>query len=392
MTLATPLRSLVFGIGFFSIWCRWKRLTYVLYLAAAFTLFGVGVIGQSLGIPHDMAWNFMLSATVYSAALIALLDGCQKRLGLKPRYAARLTMVALVLLGVAYFCFVSPSVRGRLYVQNFGLGVLTLVDASYLGRAVKNTMDRMVFWMMMALGIQGFPRTFLTFGTTGQVRDVAAFAQSSYWQWMNWTYAFLVVGVAMTMIAAVMFDVMDELHGRAMIDPLTGLLNRRGFEEAVRKQVARSKGRSFSIAVCDIDNFKSINDSYGHAEGDAVLAKVAALLSENLRFSDKASRSGGEEFVMLLSDIDREDARSLIERLRRVIEETRFGSGNLRRRRVTASFGVAEYRADEELEAAIQRADAMLYAAKRNGRNQALVDWVGVELQMLVDDRAHAVN
>lgn len=379
MTLVTPLRSLVFGAGFFVIWCWWKRLTYVLYLSVAFTLFGVGTIGQTLGVPHDLAWNFMLSAVVYAVALVALLDACQMRLGQKPKYTARLILVGLVLAGVAYFCFVHPSLEARLYVMNFGLGVLTLVNASYLGRAVKNTMDRMVYWVMMALGIQGFPRTFLTFGTTGQARDVVAFARSSYWQWMNWTYAFLVVLVAGTMIAAVVFDVMDELHGRATIDPLTGLLNRRGFEEAVRKQVAKAKNRRFSIAVCDIDNFKAINDSYGHTEGDAVLVKVAGLLGEHLRYSDKPSRFGGEEFVMLLSDVDRNDARALIERLRQAIEGTRFGNEGLRRRRITASFGVAEYREGEDLEDAIRRADRMLYAAKRGGRNMALVDWIRVE-------------
>jgi len=85
---------------------------------------------------------------------------------------------------------------------------------------------------------------------------------------------------------------------------------------------------------------------------------------------------------MLLSDIHREDARDLIERLRRGIEETRFGSGNLRGRRITASFGIAEYRVGEELEDVIRRADKMLYAAKRNGRNSALVDWLRPEVQV----------
>ena len=120
-----------------------------------------------------------------------------------------------------------------------------MIDAAYLGRAAKNAMDRVVFWVMLALGIQGFPRTILTFGTTGQSADMLAFAQSSYWKWMNWTYAVLVVAVAATMIAAVVFDVIDELHGRATVDPLTGLLNRRGFEEAVRKQVLRAQGKNF---------------------------------------------------------------------------------------------------------------------------------------------------
>jgi diguanylate cyclase (GGDEF)-like protein len=134
--------------------------------------------------------------------------------------------------------------------------------------------------------------------------------------------------------------------------------------------------------VCDIDHFKTINDSCGHADGDTVLVKVAELLRENLRRGDEVARFGGEEFVMLLSDIHREDARDLIERLRHAIEATRFGSGSLRRRRITASFGIAEYRVGEDLEDVIRRADKLLYVAKRNGRNSALVDWLRLELQV----------
>jgi diguanylate cyclase (GGDEF)-like protein len=345
-------------------------------------LFAVGTCAQTLGIPRDIAWNFMVSAILYTAAVIALLDGCYRRANLKPRYALRLPLVGLVLVGIAFFCFADPSLKARLYVMNFGLGVLTLIDAVSLGRAAKKTMDRMVFWVLLVLGIQGFPRTLLSFGATGESRDMMAFVHSSYWRWMNSTYALLVVVVGLTLIAAVVVDVIEELHGRAMEDPLTGLLNRRGFEEAARKQIAKAKGRCLSVAVCDIDHFKTINDSYGHVDGDAVLVKVAELLRENLRRCDEVSRFGGEEFVMLLSDIHREDARDLIERLRRAIEETRFGSGNLRGRRITASFGIAEYRVGEELEDAIRRADRMLYAAKRNGRNSALVDWLRVELQV----------
>jgi diguanylate cyclase (GGDEF)-like protein len=384
------MRALVFGAGFFALWWWQRRLRYLLYLSAAFTLFAVGTCAQTLGFPRDIAWNFMVSAMVYTAAVIALLDGCYKRTSLKPRYAVRLCVVGLVLVGIAYFCFVSPSLKARLYVMNFGLGALTLIDATYLGWAAKKTMDRMVFWVLLVLGIQGFPRTLLSFGTTGQSRDMTAFVHSSYWKWMNATYALLVVVIGLTLVAAVVVDVIDELRGRAAEDPLTGLLNRRGFEEAARKQIANAKGRCFSIAVCDIDHFKAINDSCGHVGGDTVLVKVAELLRENLRRADEVARFGGEEFVMLLSDIHREDARDLIERLRQAIEATRFGSGSLRRRRITASFGIAEYRMGEELEDVIRRADKLLYVAKRNGRNGSLVDWLRIELQ--VETAAEAVG
>jgi diguanylate cyclase (GGDEF)-like protein len=376
------MRSLVFGAGFFGLWWWQRRLRYLLYLSASFTLFTVGTCAQTLGVPRDIAWNFMVSATVYTAAVVTLLDGCYKRTTLKPRYAMRWSIVGLVLVGIAYFCFAHPSLTARLYVMNFGLGALTLIDAAYLGRAAKKPIDRMVFWVVLVLGVQGFPRTLLSFGTTGQSTDMMAFAHSSYWRWMNATYAFLVVLVGLTLVAAVVADVIEELHGRAMEDPLTGLLNRRGFAEAARKQVAKAKGRCFSIAVCDIDHFKAINDECGHVDGDTVLVKVAELLRENLRRGDEMARFGGEEFVLLLSDTHREDARDLVERLRRAIEETRFGSGSLRRRRITASFGIAEFRVGEELEDAIRRADKMLYVAKRNGRNSALVDWLRLEVQV----------
>jgi diguanylate cyclase (GGDEF)-like protein len=376
------MRSLVFGAGFFGLWWWQRKLRYLLYLSASFTLFTVGTCAQTAGIPHDIAWNFMVSAIVYTAALIALLDGCYKRTSLKPGYAVRLCITGLVLAGIAYFCFARPSLEARLYVMNFGLGVLTLVDAAYLGRAAKTTMDRIVFWVVLGLGIQGFPRTLLSLGTTGQSRDMMAFVHSSYWKWMNETYAILVVLVGVTLVVAVVVDVIEELEGRAMEDPLTGLLNRRSFEEAAQKQIAKAKGRCFSIAVCDVDHFKAIVDSCGRVDGDVVLLKVAELLRENLRRSDQVARFDGGEFVMLLSDLHREDARDLIERLRRAIETMRLSDGSLQRRRFTASFGVAEYRVGEELKDAVRRADKLLYAAKRNGRNSALVDWLRVELQV----------
>ena len=381
LALLAPLRSLVFGAAFFGLWLWQRRLRYLVYLSASFMLFTVGTCVQTVGIPRDIAWNFMVSAVVYTASLMALLNGCYERVRLKPRYAVRLSVVAMVLVGIAYFCFADPSLRARLYVMNFGLGALTLVDAVYLGRAAKKKMDWIVAGVLAGLGIQGFPRTLLSFGTTGQSRDMAAFVHSSYWTWMNATYALLVVLVGLTLVTAVVMDVIEELHGRAMEDPLTGLLNRRGFEEAALKQIASAKGRCFSVAVCDIDHFKAINDSCGHVDGDAVLVKVAEMLRENLRRGDEVARFGGEEFVMLLSDIHREDARDLIERLRRAIEQTRFVTGG-QRRRITASFGIAEYRVGEELEDAIRRADKMLYVAKRNGRNSALVDWLRAEVQV----------
>lgn len=396
LALLAPTLSSLFAVAFFGSWWWWRR-NWLLWVGASCSLFAMGTVGQTLGVPHDIRWSFMVSAVVYGAAIFALVNGALKRVGpLRSRYASRLGMIGLVLSGVAYFCFVHPSVKEGLYLMNCGFSAVLVIDALYLGRAAKQTakmIDRLVYWLILLLGLQVIPRTLLSFGSAGQTPDVAAFAQSSYWIWVNVTYALLVVVIGGTMLSALAVDVMGELRGRAETDPLTRLLNRRGFEGSVKKRIAKAKERCFSIVVCDVDHFKEINDSYGHADGDAVLVRIAALLKENLRGLDEAARFGGEEFVMLLSDVNRDDALVLIERLRRVIEQTRFGSGNLRRRRITASFGVAEYRVGEDLEDAIRRADRMLYAAKRNGRNQALVDWLWMELQIgLGKGAAQVVN
>lgn len=162
----------------------------------------------------------------------------------------------------------------------------------------------------------------------------------------------------------------------AVTDPLTGLFNRRYSVPHLSRMAdkARENGRDFAMMVLDIDHFKSINDTYGHAVGDKVLIGVARRLSENLRAVDLAARIGGEEFLVAMPDTDPGQARQAAERLRKLIEETPFHpsetSGPID---VTLSIGVAmgsgESVSTEDVEEIFDRADAALYAAKTAGRN-----------------------
>jgi diguanylate cyclase (GGDEF)-like protein len=140
----------------------------------------------------------------------------------------------------------------------------------------------------------------------------------------------------------------------------------------VDRQVLKTRPRVLSLIIFDIDDFKSINDSYGHPEGDAVLTQVASLVQQNIRASDAVARLGGEEFVVLLSNLDRGGVYAFAERLRNEIAHTRFGSDGLSGHTVTASFGVVEFRSGEDLDGAVRRADEMLYSAKRSGKNRIL--------------------
>ncbi|HEX8101151.1 MAG TPA: diguanylate cyclase [Solirubrobacteraceae bacterium] len=157
---------------------------------------------------------------------------------------------------------------------------------------------------------------------------------------------------------------------RAATDGLTGLPNRRSFEESLRRTVAHSARALTPLAAValDLDHFKAINDTHGHAVGDEVLASVGALLTGLLRGTDVAARVGGEEFMILLPDTSRDGALVICERIRAAIGALELP---LIGRQVTASLGVAILPDDaSDATALVRAADRMLYAAKANGRNR----------------------
>ena len=163
----------------------------------------------------------------------------------------------------------------------------------------------------------------------------------------------------------------DMLVEQAEIDPLTQLFNRRAFLSNLRQSWARWQryGEQFSLMMVDIDNFKLLNDTYGHQAGDKALQQVAQVLSDQCRDSDLAARYGGEEFAIILASTSAEEAVNLAQRCRRQIEDMLIDVQN-RTVKLTASFGVADAGDLLSTEALIQRADQALYHAKRAGRNR----------------------
>ena len=168
----------------------------------------------------------------------------------------------------------------------------------------------------------------------------------------------------------------EESVEAAITDPLTGLYNRRYMESHARTllEEALQRGRPLSILVADIDFFKSVNDTQGHAGGDTVLKEFAARMRRNTRGIDLACRMGGEEFVIIMPDTDLARGYQVAERLRRCIAADPF-QANGAALTVTASVGVAclEH-ADDTAESILDRADQALYCAKRDGRNRVVAD------------------
>jgi diguanylate cyclase len=163
---------------------------------------------------------------------------------------------------------------------------------------------------------------------------------------------------------------LDSEKQRARIDPLTGIANRKSFEERFAQEIAHRPRADLAVVMLlwDLDNFKIINDSYGHRAGDRVLQSVAACFMAAVRGNDFVARIGGEEFVMLLSGTKLAQGMLIANQVRSAVEALRFHFRGTPVR-VTVSCGVTELLDNDAAEGAFDRADSALYRAKHNGKN-----------------------
>lgn len=170
-------------------------------------------------------------------------------------------------------------------------------------------------------------------------------------------------------MAITIADLFEEVKAQAVTDGLTGLYNRRYFEEYLRKEVKRAlrQKQSFSIIGLDLDHLKEINDKRGHAYGDLAIKTVANVLKKNARSIDTAARMGGEEFNVILPGIDSNGAMIAAERIRKALEDEKIDTIG----HVTASIGVATFlEHSDNIEDILELTDQAMYQSKRNGRNR----------------------
>jgi diguanylate cyclase (GGDEF)-like protein len=180
------------------------------------------------------------------------------------------------------------------------------------------------------------------------------------------------LGVAINGISASL----AETYDRATIDRLTGVANRQALLASLFTEVERATryGRPLCVAFVDIDRFKAVNDTYGHAAGDVVLRGVAQAVAESLRASDMIGRYGGEEFMLILTETDVEEGAALSEKLRELIERKRFSIEGNPELSVTISIGIAGGSGQQlRMETLVRDADAAMYSAKSLGRNQTYI-------------------
>ena len=169
---------------------------------------------------------------------------------------------------------------------------------------------------------------------------------------------------------------LEDVRKESRIDQLTGIANRKAFDVELQKshEDAVETGAALTLLMCDIDYFKTFNDTWGHQTGDQVLRLVANCLSENVKGRDTAARYGGEEFAVILRQTALDNAVHLADQIRSTVESKKLvkkSTGDILGR-LTISIGVAQLTRQDSAETLVQRADTCLYRAKHTGRNRVV--------------------
>ncbi len=258
-------------------------------------------------------------------------------------------------------------------VSGVGFLAISLVPIVQLLRITRSRQLRRA-WLWLAIMVVGFIVGYLLLAEL-LPRDTDVVL-------INLICVILVMGGVFVMSVAILAlrtadDVARLVHleREVVIDPLTGVYNRRYFSEQFEREfeLALRTGVSLSLLVIDLDHFKKVNDTHGHAIGDRVLAVVAAILSERVRSSDIVVRYGGEEFVILARATSPEVAARLGERVLSAVRAMKVSCPGNCTLSITASVGVASQEPYDTRETLFDRADAALFEAKRSGRDRVVV-------------------
>lgn len=361
--------SLTMGLAWRDLGKPRHALTWSMAFGAASFQWIVNATGLQL-FPRAVPYLAIVAAlSMTSGALWAI--GCRQRAGLPPHYF-RFSIGVIAFAGIA----VTTSALGLGPFSStslFGCAMFMISVSSMLGRGRRTTHGERV--LICAMAIFAVLELLLVILSVAQIASRTPELMNVYRLilGLGLTCGYIVTGVAAIFLIAT--DLAVQMRVLTISDPLTGVYNRRGFEQAAAQAIVatRLRGEPLAVIIADLDAFKTINDRHGHAIGDDVLQRFATHVANSLRRGDIVGRLGGEEFGILLASTTGEAAVAIVDRLRSEFAALSIGSDVSVQ--VTCSFGIAELAdEDKDVGTAVNRADQALYRAKSAGRNRVVLN------------------
>ena len=313
----------------------------------------------------------VLAFTIFLAATTAFNVGVARKYKVVPPWRVMTAVFAISVVAVWFaqdlprqsFLRILAYQAPFVFMQAIAVGIV-------LSAPRRNPVDR---WLVVLLGCsaaQFLSKPFAALMLGGWGAAPQDYIGTTYALFSQALGAVFAVAVALMMLVILVRDTLLELAARSETDTLSGLLNRRGFEAHAQEALvdADRRGLPLALVIADLDAFKAINDTYGHAAGDNVIAAFSRFLKSAASDHHVVGRIGGEEFAVVLPGTNLVAARLFAEGARNAFGTTKI-DGIPKERRVSASFGVAERIAGESVSALMKRADAALYEAKGSGRD-----------------------
>jgi diguanylate cyclase (GGDEF)-like protein len=369
--LIAPITTLLLGFLLVACWCFIRSQKELLWISAGYILPAVLLIAQS-GIDNDALarWTF-LTTPIYIFGAWCIGHGLALRYHARsyPRLLIAVIVVCTSLL--LYFSRIEPNLWLRIIILNSGILVAQVIALPSIlrSKAILSAWDRALLSSFMLFSLLIFCRIVVTASADPSTRD-GLLTESPYWRFLLISSLFFGLWFAVILLATTIAKIVSKLTYDRDHDPLTGLLNRRAFFEQAQKLLRQQNSGPCAILSFDIDHFKSVNDTFGHTTGDAVLAQVSSRLKQCTAPGYVLARFGGEEFIVLMPDTLPQEAKAAAENIQANLSTLELINGP---KSITASFGLASIRSLEGLEEALKLADRALYRAKQNGRDQIQV-------------------
>lgn len=313
-----------------------------------------------------LLWGWIFTTIFVVILYVIFRTGLNKRMKDPSLTSAQICLASLVVMYAMFFVYEAKGILFAVYVLILLFGIFRLDTRQFLNVSA---------FILLTYGID----MYLLHVYRPQVIDI----RFEIIQWFGLGVVLASVSFIGGNISALRRDLatsrkklqasLEKIQEMAIHDDLTGFYNRRHLMELVETENNRSNrtGSVFSVAMLDLDKFKDVNDTYGHQTGDEILITFSSIVRNVLRKTDFCGRYGGEEFLIVLTQTDRHDAKIFAERLRACVEECLFIDPDKDSRfGVTVSIGLAEHRQNEDIDKTISRADEAMYKAKRNGRNR----------------------
>lgn len=370
LSLLNPIIALSFAIVVALLWRRWPGYTHFFPLSLAFLYLGLGFITQEwplFAAPGGI--NYAGNALFFGAVLLACVSALI-RVGAKVPVIGFSAITAVALVAFLYFALVAPSTAARivwlslsfvafagvtikrlLAVGNRNLADRLFIAALVLGAALAAIRPALMFVGILPLNSQG--------GVDG----------STYWASIAGLTPLLSILIVAIFLAALFLEIVAGLKNQADHDHLTGLFNRRGFEAAASVPLAAGEA-GLALMIADIDDFKQVNDQFGHSVGDRVIADVGAVLADHGR-TDFVGRIGGEEFALFYRKTSETTLQDVARAIAQALQQ-RHIPGVPEGYPLTVSIGLHLRQGNETLAEMQRLADRALYRAKAAGKNRAV--------------------